>query len=184
MNVLELLKASAGELRRVISLAVSSMLLAMHTVLGYFSIMVGPSIRIGFSFLAVAAAAMLYGPIVGGVLGGLGDIVNYILKPNGPFFPGFTLSSMLTGFIYGLAFYKRNVTIGRVVIAKLVVVIFVDLLLSTYWLTVLLGKGYMLLLPARAMKSAVMFPIETIMLFIVLKQVSAISKKFLKPQLN
>ncbi|BCJ94999.1 histidine kinase [Anaerocolumna cellulosilytica] len=184
MKVLELLKASASELRRVISLAVSSMLLAMHTVLGYFSIMIGPSIRIGFSFLAIAAAGMLYGPVVGGILGGLGDIINYILKPSGPFFPGLTISSMLTGFIYGLAFYKKNITIGRVFIAKLIVVIFVDLLLSTYWLTLLLGKGYMILLPARALKSAIMLPIDTIMLFIVLKQVSIIAKRFFKPQMN
>lgn len=168
------LKDSAQELKKLHSLSVMSMLTAMQTVLGLFTIMIGEFIKIGFSFLTLALAGMLYGPVAAGILGGLGDILNYLIKPAGPFFPGFTVSAVLSGFIYGFFLYKKPVSIRQVFFAKLIIVIFVDLFLSTIWLSLLWGKVYWVLLPMRALKAVIMLPIETGILYIVLTRITAI----------
>ncbi len=174
LNIFYLLKDSAKELKNVRTLAISAMLAAINTVLGLSSIMIGDFVKIGFSFLATGLAGILYGPITAGILGGLGDILNYLVKPAGPFFPGFTLSAVLSGFIYGFFLYKKPVSIRRIFFARLIIVIFIDLALSTIWLSLLSGKAFFILLPMRTLKAAIMLPVETGILYIVSLRITAL----------
>lgn len=92
-------------LRSVVTMA---LLVALHTVMSmYLSVMVTESLRISLSFLANIAAGVLYGPVAGFVCGGIGDLIQFILKPQGAYFPGFTLSAALAGFVYGMCLYKK-----------------------------------------------------------------------------
>lgn len=168
-------KESAKELRKVLTLAVSAMLMAMNTVLGFYTIMIGEFIKIGFSFLTLGLAGMFYGPFVAGILGGAGDIINYLIKPAGPFFPGFTLNAILSGCIYGLYLYKKPVSLLRVFLAMLTVTLIVDLLLTTAWLSILYGQAFIVLLPMRAIKAVIMLPIESGILYIILNRMAAVS---------
>lgn len=99
---------SAKEFRNLKSVVTAALLVAVHTVMAVFlSITVTQSLRISISFLANVVTGALFGPIVGMLCGGIGDIVQYIIKPTGAYFPGFTISAMLSGFIYGVAYYNR-----------------------------------------------------------------------------
>ena len=175
-----ILKESARQLKKVETLAVNSMLLAMNTVLGFFSIMIGEFIRIGFSFLTLAISGMLYGPIIGGIFGALGDIINYFVRPSGPFFPGFTLNNILTGVIYGIFFYKKKITLKRTLLAKFLITVIIDLGLTTYWLSILYGQAFIALLPMRIIKSAVMFPIDVVLLYLVITRMTLLLPKIIK----
>ena len=73
----------------------------------FLSIQVTDSLRISVSFIANVAAGCLFGPVMGFVCGGIGDIIQFVLKPTGPYFPGWTLSAALAGFIYGAFLYKK-----------------------------------------------------------------------------
>jgi riboflavin transporter len=170
-------KESANELKKLPVLAMTAMLTAVHSVLGFFTIMIGSFIKIGFSFLTIALAGMLYGPFTAGILGGIGDIINYLIKPTGPFFPGFTINGILTGIIYGLFFYKKNINIKRILLARICVIILVDLCLTTTWLSLLYGKAFFILLPMRALKAVVMLPIETGLLYFLLTKITILTKK-------
>ena len=77
------------------------------------SIEVGPYIRIGFSGIPNRIVEFLFGPVTGCLFGGALDIMKYMLKPTGPFFFGFTFNAMLAGIIYGSAFYKKPISIKR-----------------------------------------------------------------------
>lgn len=100
---------SAKEFTRLRSLVAAALLIALHTVMSFFlSIQVTPSLRISVSFLANVVIGYLFGPIMGFVCGGLGDIIQFIIKPVGPFFPGWTLNAALAGFIYGCFFYGKS----------------------------------------------------------------------------
>ena len=59
-------------------LAGAAMLVAVNVVLYYFNIMIGDTLRIGVSFLPIAVCGMLYGPIVGGIAGALGDVIKLL----------------------------------------------------------------------------------------------------------
>ncbi|HRC80990.1 MAG TPA: folate family ECF transporter S component [Sedimentibacter sp.] len=63
-----------------------------------------PALRINFANLPLMLSGMVLGPIAGFLTGAAADIINFIVKPGGPFFPGFTLASGLCGFIPGIIF--------------------------------------------------------------------------------
>jgi len=90
-----------------------------------------------------------------------------VVNPTGPFFPGFTISGFYGGLIYGMVLYKKPLSIKRVIAANTLVTILVNLLLNTYWLTLLYGNAYMALLPARIVKQVIMLPIEVILFYAV-----------------
>ncbi len=99
---------SLREFANLRSIVTAALLVALHTVMAmYLSIMVTDTLRISLSFLANIAIGALFGPVMGFVCGGVGDIVQFFLKPQGYYFFGWTLNAALAGFIYGLFFYKR-----------------------------------------------------------------------------
>ena len=111
----------------------------------------------------------LFGPVVGGLFGGAMDVIKFMLKPDGGFMPGFTFNAMLAAFIYGLFFYKKNLSLPRILTAKLVVIVLCNIVLGTYWLTLLNGKGFLAILPARAIKNLIQWPVDSLIFFLVAK---------------
>ncbi len=135
------------------------------------SISLGPYIRIGFSGLPNQVVAYLFGPAVGGIFGAALDIIKYLIKPEGAFFPGFTVSAAMGGIFYGAFLYREKVTLPRVFAAQLTVKVIVNLLLNTLWLNMLYGKGFLAILPGRIVSNAVMLPIDTAIMYFMLEAV-------------
>lgn len=99
---------SAKEFKNLKSVVTAALLVALHTVFAFFlSVQVTDSLRISVSFIVNVVTGCLFGPVMGFVCGGVGDIVQFVLKPVGPYFPGWTLSAALAGLIYGTFFYKK-----------------------------------------------------------------------------
>ena len=163
---------SFHELKSMKTLAASAMLLAITVVLGFYRLQLTDFIRIGFDFIAKEMASMIFGPVVGCVIAGLADIISFILKPIGAYFPGLTISAMLASVIYGIVLYQKPLSLKRVILANATVTIFINMILNTYWMTILLGDGFMALFPARAVKQIIMFPIEIILFYTVAKALS------------
>lgn len=102
-------------------------------------------------------------------MGGVTDIIKYLLKPMGAFSPGLTLNAITAAMIYGMIFYKHPISFKRILAAKIIVAIIVNLCLGTYWLQFIIGKGFFVLLPARAVKQLVVVPIESVIFYFVAK---------------
>ena len=115
---------------------------------------------------------MLFGPVTGCLVGGLSDVIAYIVKPVGGFFPGFTISAMLGGIIYGVILYKKPLSLKRVIIANSIVAVTVNLFLNTLWLTLLYGDAFFALLLARAAKQLIMLPVDTLLFYMTAKILS------------
>lgn len=159
----------------------ASFLTAISIVLTRFlSIMVPiaglPTIRVGFGGIPIAMAGLLFGPLVGGITGLASDLIGVLINPQGAFHPGFTLSAILGGFIPGLftLYFKKNkkngkdFTLARIFIVKLFTTIIISIGLNTFWLTQLLGRGYLVLLPARLINALINLPIQAFILFTVI----------------
>lgn len=168
-NLKQSFKDSFHELKDVRALAMTAMLLAIAVVLGFYTLQVTDFIKIGFAFIADELTGMLFGPVVGGLMGGAADIVKYLVRPTGPFFPGFTISGALSGVIYGMVLYKKPLSLKRVALANGLVMILVNICLNTYWLTLLYGDAFFAILPARVLKQIVMFPIYVALFYSVSK---------------
>ncbi|MGF7058734.1 folate family ECF transporter S component [Brassicibacter mesophilus] len=63
-----------------------------------------PALRFGFGEIPLAVTGILFGPLAGGLSGAVADILGVIINPQGAFFPGFTLSSILWGVIPGIIY--------------------------------------------------------------------------------
>lgn len=164
------IRESAAGIKKVKNLVGTSLFVAMNAALGYLKIVVVPKIlEISFSSLALAACAYTYGPIMAGLAGIICDNVKYFLNPSGPYMPLFGLNEFLTGFIYGLFFYKKEITIPRVCIARLVIVLLINMVLTPLWLHILYGKAFIVLVQARILKNVLMYPIDVFLLYTVLK---------------
>ena len=148
-----------------------SLLIALEIILTRFCSINTPIVRIGFGFLPVAIVGMMYGPLSAAIAYTVGDILGMLIFPSGSYFPGFTLSAFLVGLVYGLVLYKRPKTWGNIVLAACVVCLGINLCLDTVWLHILMGQGYLALLPTRIMKSVIMIPIQTILIGIVWKNI-------------
>lgn len=160
-----------GPLRDVRVLANAGILSAIAIVLGFFKIPVTQLIEIRFAVLPVAVAAYLFGPAVGGVVGLVSDVGGYLIKPTGPFFPGFTVTSVVTGILFGCFLYKRRPAILRVLVTQIVYTIVCGILLNSLWLSILYGNGFIPVLTARFVKELVMIPVNTVILTMILQPV-------------
>lgn len=164
---------SYKEFRQVKTITIAAMFGAVSAVLGYFTIEVGSFIKIGFSTIANQFVYYLFGPVVGCAFGGALDLVKYLIKPTGEFFPGFTLTAMMGGLLYGFFLYKKPLTFRRILLAELIVCLVCNVGMSTLWLSMLHGKGFLVLLPMRAAKNLVMWPINAAIFYTAAKTMEA-----------
>ena len=95
LSISQKFRQSAQELKSVRTLTGVSMLLAMSIVISFVgSVRLTETLKIGLGYLITALLGMLYGPFTAAIAAGAGDIIKYLLKPDGAYFFGFTLTAM------------------------------------------------------------------------------------------
>lgn len=174
---------SAQMLKNPQNIAVCGMLLALRILLGYFSnltLAITPDIKIGLTFLPIAIAAMLCGPVAAGAIGALGDLICFLLVPMGAYFPGWTLNGLLVGLLYGIFLYESKRFIPSLVICELVSGIFVEIVLGSLWLYIQYSKAFWITAGVRGLKTLIAIPIEIAVIILFEKTVIRRLDKFLK----
>lgn len=174
---------SAQMLKSPQNLAVCGMLLALRIVIGYFSnltLAVSPDIKIGFSFLPIAIAGILCGPVASGIIGALGDIFCFLLAPMGAYFPGWTMNGLLVGLLYGMFLYESKRFIPSLIICEIVNGLFVEIALGSLWLYIQFSKAFWITAGARGIKTLVAIPIEIALIILFEKTIICRLDKFLK----
>lgn len=156
---------SLRSLRSTQAITTAGLLLAIQMVLSSVGVIeVTDSLKISLAHLAVVPTAMLYGPVVACLQSGLSDILGFILRPSGPYFPGFTLTAALLGLIYGMFLYQTERKAWQLIAARLVVCVFVNILLNSVFLAMLYGPSRWATLPLRIFKNLVQLPVDCLLL--------------------
>jgi ECF transporter S component (folate family) len=148
-------------------LVVMAFLMTIEIILTRFFRIQTPVVRIGFGFLPMSIMAILYGPFWAGLTYAACDLIGMMLLPAGAFFPGFTLTALLTGLIYGFAFHNKTITWVRVLAVSVVIGIFCNLILDTIWVYMLYGQALRVLLPMRLIRVGITIPLQTILISFV-----------------
>lgn len=149
--------------KRIVALG---MLVALEIVLSRFLSIATPLFKIGFAFLPIMIAAMLYGPLWAGAVGAVADILGATLFPINPYFPGFTLTAFIIGAIYGVFLYGKKTTWLNASTAAVTVCVGANMLLNSYWLYIMMGNAVIAGLPTRIINNTVMIVVQ--ILFILL----------------
>ncbi len=162
-------QSAVANLRSTRHLVAAALLTAARIAMGSIFIPVGESSRIYASFFAVALCAAVCGPLLAGASGFVADILGFLLFPSGVFFFGYTLTAILSGTVYALFFYRRQLNLPRVFLAKASVSLFINVLLGSLWSAVVYGKAYYYYFLKSLVKNALLCPFETVLLFVFFK---------------
>lgn len=234
-------KEKTGSFLSTNTLVRASMLLALSIILKiifeiYIPLAGLPALRINLTSVPIILSGMMFGPLVGLITGGLSDILCFIIKPSGPYFPGFTITAALAGLLPGLIFKhmkkdrrytlintitilaissgfigvlfikdvlrysneniyfydnplnliyiivyisliflyiyvpyriskeEKNLKIDKILFAVSITQLITSVILNTYFLSILFGKGFMIFLPGRIITNFVLIPLYTIIL--------------------
>ncbi|MBR2594764.1 MAG: folate family ECF transporter S component [Solobacterium sp.] len=164
-------KSSAAKLRQTKYLAIMATMIALKAVLANFSIPLSETLRINFGYMVTSVEAAVVGPVAGMISGAVSNTVNFMIRPSGTFFVGYTISAMLGELFYGLFFYRRRITLPSIIAAKASVNYLINVLLGSLWSSMLYSKGYIYYAGKSVIKNTVMLPIEITLLFLIFKMV-------------
>jgi ECF transporter S component (folate family) len=159
-------------MQKVKKVVLAGLLLAVLIIFARFVSVQYAVLRLSFGYIPLILSGWLLGPLWTAVIGALGDILGMLLLPKGAYFPGFTLSEILTGLLYGFFLYGRPVDrrmLLRLVLPLTITVVCVNLALNTLWLAIMLKKAFLVVAAGRLAAEAVKLPVEIASMFLIMK---------------
>ena len=163
-------RAAAREVKYLRKLTFAALMIAMCVVLSHVpSIPLFGGAKVTWGFLARSVCALVCGPVLGVIFGFSEDILSYFLTGGGgyPFFPGYTLTTMLGVLIYALFLYRAKITVRRVFLAKLLTNI-QNVILGSLWSAILYGKAWSVMAIGSFWKNLIMLPVQTVLLVLLI----------------
>lgn len=151
------------DVRRLQKLIMLSVLIVIQLLLGRYAI--GYKIvRIDLTFIPIFLMGLWFGPVWTGVAEGIADVIGATMINGTGFFPQFTLSAILTGIVTGWFFYHHQLTWWRVVICQLVITLFINLGMNTFWVHQINSLPFTLIFVPRLLKEVITTPIQIILI--------------------
>ena len=166
---------AARELRDLRKLLFAALMIAACVVLGHIpSVPLFGGARVTWGFLARSVCAWACGPVLGLLFAFAEDILSFFLTGGGgyPFFPGYTLTTMLGVLTYALFLYRAPLRVWRVFCAKLLTNV-QNVILGALWMAILNSSGSFSLATwyaaaaGSAVKNLVMLPVQTVLLVLL-----------------
>lgn len=176
-------RAAAGEVKKLRTLAVSAIFLALSSAVASVFIPLPNNLRVYFTYGPKALCAAVIGPVSGLLFGLTGDLLGFVLHPTGGFFPGYTLTSMMGMFLYGLGLYRKKITVRRLALTKLLVNLVCNAGLNVLWSAILYQKAWIVYFTASLTKNLALWPVESAVLVLVFRLVGPLMERqgFLLP---
>lgn len=164
--------------KHLFKIVMTSVMIALNIVLERFLTFHIESNHYSISIVTIAFAAVFLGTPYAIAVAALGDIIGAVLFPIGAYFPGFTLTNIITAFVICL-FIGKRVTVIKTCVAILINKTFGTLLLNSIWISVLY-KGGIEAFPAYAVtripQAIIMTIIEIAIILIIFYEKGHIRK--------
>lgn len=160
-------------------LVTASVLIALQVILSRFLSINAWNMKIGFSFVAIFVAAYFYGPAFSVIVAVISDVLGALLFPSGAFFPGFTVTALLTGLLYGCMLHKKQ-NRGRILMTVLADQLVLGLVVNTYWLSILYGTTFGAVVVTRIVQCLIMIPVQYVTISLLMKKLPAMKKEVLR----
>ncbi len=180
-------KSKGNSMKYLIEICALALLCAMQIVFARFLVIpIGTSMRFSLSFIPVVIAARRYGIRGGVTVYGLGDFLGAIIFPTGGAFQvGFTLTAVLSGFIFGFFLgdkspVRTKVNIPeavRIVGAVLSSQVICSLFLNSFWLSFYYGMPFLAQLLTRVPQILIIGSLQIAFMVIFLDKIYRALKK-------
>lgn len=167
-------------------LILAAMLLSILLVLSRFLSIKTSFLVISFSFIPIMLCGIYLGPKYSLTVAALGDLIGALIFPFGAYFPGFTITAGLMGFIYGIFLYKDpnkeikdKTFIFKLILSSLIVLIGVKVIIESAFLNIIYGKAYIAVILTRVTTQVIMLPIQVITIYLLEKALRPFAKKYI-----
>ena len=157
-------------------LVFAGLIVALRVAVKFIKIPLAAGLSLSFDCYVNALGSVVYGPLVGLAVGAVSDTLGCILAPTGPYFLPFILVEMGSSFLFGLFFWRREPSVPRILTAKFAVNLVCNIVLTSLFVKwsylVFYGTekaaGYAVINLARIAKNLVLFPIESVLIALLL----------------
>lgn len=163
-------KKSLGNIKKLNVLCAMALLTALYVALYSLKVPLSNELRITFTFIPIALAGWIFGIAPAIIVGAIGDILGCMIFPSGAYFPGYTLTAMLTGLVFGVFLYGKNDKniILPIIISRALVTVFLNIGLNSYWASFFVDKAVYAIMIGKITKNLIMFPVEIVVLYCVI----------------
>ena len=153
------------------TLTVTALMIAMRLIIEMIpSIKMGNLVQIGFGFIGAALAGVILGPYRAAVVGFFVDILgNFLRGEASNFFPGFTLTAVLGGLIYGYCLYRKKLTLPRIFVTVFIITLVINLGLNSLWIYIMTQKAFSAFMGIRILKNIISLPLNTVILYVLFR---------------
>lgn len=160
----------------------SAILVALEIVLNRFCSINTSGWKIGFGFVPIVIAAVMFGPVTAAVVYALSDLIGALLFPIGAYFPGFTVVAAIMGAMFGLFLYKKTNEkkikfFPNIIVPVLFNNIVLGLCINTIWVSILYGsKTYFGWFIYRLPEYAILIPLQFVLIPILIRLCDKLKK--------
>lgn len=177
-------KTAVSRLKNVRVLAAVALLIAVTIAITTLYIPLPNNLHVFFDYTPKALCATVCGPVAALGVGFVMDILGFLARPMGAFFPGYTVTTMVAMLIYALGFFGKKLTVPRIAITKLAVNVICNIGLNSLWNSILMGKAFVVFLAGSVTKNLLLWPIEVLVMVLVFRLVSPVleKQKLIPPQ--
>ncbi len=170
MNVQWMKSVLVGQpLNKTKTITGMALLAALYVLLNSLIINFSPTLRVSFSFIALAVSCSLYGFLPNVLFCLVVDFLGFIVHPDGAYMPAFALVLIVKAFIYSFFFYHQKITVIKIIVAQLLVAILANILLNSFILMFMYHMPYWVSVSERLLKNVICFPIECLFLWLFFK---------------
>lgn len=173
----------SARINTVRELCVLALLVAITVVMAiYCTFRFGSFIKIPFKFIPVFVTAAIFGPLWGGIVGALGDILAFVVFPvGGAPIPQITMVEFLYGFTYGLFFFNLHSwngfkTMIRIVVCVVLQIAALNLGLTTFFLADIFEMSFENMLIQRAIPGVINMGLQLVVITVLSKYISTFRK--------
>ena len=168
---------AAHQLGSVKMLTVAALIVALRVAVKFLKIPLAPGLNISLDAYVNSLGSIVYGPVVGLLVGAVSDVVGCIVTGQmGEYFLPFILVEMSSSFIFALFFWNRKITLTRALTAKFTVNFVSNIVMTSlfnkwyYYLYFGIEKAqaYNVINGARIAKNLILFPLEATVIVVVL----------------
>ena len=169
-------RLAAHAFRETRLLTFAAIILALRVAVKAVSIPLAAGLSITFDCYVNALGSLVYGPLMGLLVGALSDTLGALLFPSGPYFFPFIFVEMSSGFIFGLFFWRRPLSVNRALLSKFTVNVVCNMVLTSvtmkWYYYVFYGvekaETYAVINLVRICKNLVLFPVEAMLITLLL----------------
>lgn len=168
-------KEAAKQSENLRMLVFAALIVAMRVAVKFFKVPLTAGLNITLDCYVNSLGSLVYGPVMALCVGAISDTIGCIVAPSGPYFLPFILVEMSSSFIFALFFWRKKITVSRILSAKFTVNLICNIMLTSlfvkwsyyFYYGVEKAEAYNLINGVRIVKNLILFPLESLFITLV-----------------